>query len=237
MKLYCYYTSAYEVLLQEWFLPSLKDDYTVILKRDDYGESCVMYKDKGWHHITREKTNFIISAIKDTWGDIFVFTDPDTQFFKETKQIVLRLSKHNDLVFQRDNPQGVLCSGFFACRANKKTLRLWEDIRNYIGTNGSDDQDSLNHLLLSGPFFRHWSARKRIMLSRWGVNTYRIPWGYFPAEFYGAGALTGTVWQPGMALSIPESIRMHHANYARGINDKIAQLRFVRNIIQSRKSL
>ena len=41
-------------------------------------------------------------------------------------------------------------------------------------------------------------------------------------------------WEPGCELNIPQDIVMHHANWTIGIENKIAQLQYVRDIVNSR---
>jgi len=33
MKIYCYYTGAYQILIDEWFFPSARKEHEVILKQ------------------------------------------------------------------------------------------------------------------------------------------------------------------------------------------------------------
>ena len=64
---------------------------------------------------------------------------------------------------------------------------------------------------------------------------YRIKWAYLPKEFYCGGILTGKHWQPGTELPLPRNIFLHHANWTIGIENKIAQLKLVKDMIEHRK--
>ena len=54
-----------------------------------------------------------------------------------------------DIVFQNDcpYPRPVACAGFFACRGNEKTLKLWESVKKVCIESKIDDQVAVNFLL------------------------------------------------------------------------------------------
>ncbi len=238
MKIYCYYTAAYEELVRDWFLPSLKDNFEVILNKETTRTKSVRYKEEGWYDITREKTDLIIQAIRDNLNDVIVFSDPDIQFFLKTEEYVQKLSKNHDLVFQSGSPDGELCTGFFALRCNRKTLRLWQDVRDRIGFEKGSDQDCLNSLLLTNRNFLVVKWLYQLMgyyFSKYGLNPYGIRWEYFPIEFFSGGSLTGKLWSHGMPLELPENIIMHHANWTNGLSNKIAQLEYVKTNVLMKK--
>jgi len=118
--------------VKEYFSSSIKDDYELVLKEDDHTGPSVSYKQKGWCEITRSKVVCIIDAIQGNWNKCFVFSDPDIQFFGKTKSHLLRAIKNKDIVLQRDSPGGMICTGFFICRGNGKTFKLWQDVSDLI---------------------------------------------------------------------------------------------------------
>jgi hypothetical protein len=70
-------------------------------------------------------------------------------------------------------------------------------------------------------------------------NPYDIVWDYLPNVFFGAGTLAaypGYLWKPGRTLEIPAGILIHHANWTRGVKNKIAQLEYVRDIVHKRET-
>ena len=241
MVIYCYYTPSYEILVNEWFRPSLKDNFEVILIKGTYQKQAVNYQENGWYDITREKTEYIIKAIQDNWNEVFIFSDPDIQFFLKTENCIRNLSKNRDLVLQRDSPSGKICSGFFALRGNDKTLRLWQDIYNLIGSEKGDDQDCLNSLMLITSNFlikclyKLLDLKTKYQFSKYGLNPYGIKWEYLPKEFLSGGNVTGRYWKPGMSLELPKNIIMHHANWTVGLKNKLAQLEHVKTLFQENK--
>lgn len=170
----------------------------------------------GWIETMHRKIDLIIRAIKESWGDIFIHSDVDVQFFWPTEGVILKLIDEKDMVTQCNDPAGNLCAGFFACRANDRTLALWQEIKNSLGQNNKNDQDLLNDYLRN---------RK---------NRFNIHWSYLPKSFFGGGTFSGKRWEPGMDLVIPEQPVMHHANWTVGIDHKIAQLEHVRNQVMKK---
>ena len=220
MKLYGIYTPSHAVLKDKFFLPSIQDDFDIVLEFYDQTCPSVRFMSKGWTKTTTRKVDLIIRAIKENWGSIFIFSDVDIQFFCPIKNTILMYMTDKDMVIQRNTPDGVLCSGFFACRGNEKTLRLWEDVKKMMEEDDSvSDQISLN----------------RCIKRKSKKNPYDIAWDYLPEAFFGAGIFTGQLWHPGMSLSIPHDIMIHHANWTRGIKNKIAQLTYVRNAVRNRQ--
>jgi hypothetical protein len=175
---------------------------------------------EGWTKTTMRKVDLIIRAIQENWGKIFIFSDVDIQFFRPVKNFILILMKGKDILMQKNNPEGVLCTGFFACRANEKTLQLWIDVKHTMEEKQlQSDQISFNQCIKRG-------SKK---------NSYDVVWDYLPHTFFGGGTLTGYMWKPGMLLPIPYNIMLHHANYTRGIKNKIAQLIYVRDEVYKRR--
>ena len=62
-------------------------------------------------------------------------------------------------------------------------------------------------------------------------NPYNVTWDYLPDIFFGGGTFTGCEWTPGKRLTIPQGIVMHHANWTKGISNKIAQLLYVKKLV------
>jgi len=215
IRLYSFYTKSHRVFKDQWFLPSLQDDYEVIIKY--YPQECpsALHWSKGWQQVMLRKIELILNAIDQNWGNIFIYADIDIQFFAKTKEHILSAIADKDLVFQRDNPSGVLCAGFFACRANSKTKKLFTKVKDYMIKNKEkSDQRTINILL-----------RKKKLVN--------IAWDYLPVTFFGGGILTGSLWSPGKKLRIPTTIVMHHANWTRGVKHKIAQLQYVKNVVEN----
>lgn len=213
IKIYCYHTSSYKILTKKNLIPSTTEYQPVFKVEEDRG-MISFFKDKKWPDVTAKKTEFIIQAVKENMGKVFIFTDPDVQFLNNTKEAILAALNGKDIVFQKDDPGGTACTGFFACVGTKKILNFWTEVRKMIG-NGRDDQDCANKLLKEG------------------CNN--LKWGYLPDKFMGGGTLTGKNWYPGMHLPIPKDIVFHHANWTKGIKNKMKQLDYVKKSLLCKK--
>jgi hypothetical protein len=222
MKLYALYTPSHEQLKDQFFLPSIQDDFEIIFEFCEQTCPSAKFMSEGWTDTTLRKVDLIVRAIEENWGSIFIFSDVDIQFFCPIQETILKLMQDKDMVIQKNSPNGVLCSGFFACRGNEKTLHLWQDVKKTMQKNKlNSDQNSLNRCIK-----RHNTK-----------NPYNVVWGYLPSTFFGGGTLTGHEWSPGMSLPVPHNIIMHHANWTKGIKNKIAQLVYVRKMVSKRKSI
>ena len=221
MKMYAFYTESHKILKDEWFLPSLQDDQFLILEKFDQKCPSGVFETEGWMEMMRHKVDFVIKAICENEGRIFIYSDVDVQFFGQISAIIEREMNGKNMLFQQDDPDGLACAGFFACRGSATTLEFWKNVRAYFEAYNVNDQIALN-----------------AMLSRVGSQKH-IRWGMLPNTFYSPGVNRyGKEWQwkPGIQLQIPEKIVMHHANWTKGISKKIAQLEYVRSLVEQRKN-
>lgn len=219
LKMYCIFTPSHAVFKDEWFLPSIQDDYEIIIQFFDQECTSASFMANGWKKTTIHKVELWLQAAKDNTDTIFICSDVDIQFFRPTQKLIEELMVEKDLVVQQDAPDGRLCSGFFACRGNQRTIKLFESMLRCMKTNKNmSDQACLRHYIKK-------------------TNPHNIRWSLLPAEFFGGGTLTGRIWRPGKSLPIPENIVLHHANMTKGITNKIAQLNYVKSVVQHRNQL
>ncbi|MCX5713943.1 MAG: putative nucleotide-diphospho-sugar transferase [Candidatus Omnitrophica bacterium] len=256
MKLYAFYTPSHSALKENWFIPSLQDDYELTIRQmEQIGqERDHLYRSSEFKQTVLRKVELIIQAIQDTWGEVFIFSDVDVYFFRPSQRTLMKLIKGRDMLFQRNSSKGELCTGFFVCRANQKTLNLWTDAGKCMLENeDKDDQDALNYLLfekLSNKYDKRkyclvksllakvnrWdgvSEKIALLLTRIG-NDYQIKWTYLPREFFSPGIVNECIWRPDMEFPVPRNIIMHHANWTVGVKNKIAQLKYVRDVVNKR---
>jgi len=235
VKLYYCYTPAHKVLVDKYFLPSIKDDYEL---KANFAEiqSLGNWEEESWGRIMTFKSATILKAIEENMGHVFVYSDVDIQFFRPSEQHLIKAIEGKDVVFQRDTPLGAVCAGFMVIRANQQTLKLWKELMKYHDSGGDHDQAEINILI-------------RRMTN--------IKWDYLPREFFGAGCgrdykswtrklktfLYRKIlkrnyllrnyfrsWEYRICLKIPTNIVMHHANFTTGVDNKISQLEYVRSL-------
>jgi hypothetical protein len=216
IKIYSFYTPSHTLLVDTFFLPSVPADCQVKLSLYEQISPHGDFMEPGWNETMLFKIETIIKGIEENWGGFFIHADVDIQFFGPLTKIIALAIKNYDMLIQKDSPQGTLCAGFFVCKGNAKTLSLWKEIRaklrdkEYLQNDPyTNDQEELNELLFYS-------------------NPYELKWDYLPDSFFGAGLFTGTHWYKGDQLSLPKDIVMHHANYTSGIENKMAQLAYVK---------
>lgn len=218
VKVYTICTPSHLGLFRDWFLPSITryDDITAIIKYCHQDCPTGEFMQTGWNATMLKKVDLIIEAIEENWGEVFIYSDVDIQFFGSIKDLILQMAKDHDFIVQRDTPHGDLCAGFFACRGNKKTLALWEKIRGQLELASSgyvNDQTLLQGYLKEN-------------------NEFNISWNWLPNSFFGGGTFKKKLWKPGEELHIPEAPLMHHANWTIGIANKVAQLNYVKEKVE-----
>ena len=59
--------------------------------------------------------------------------------------------------------------------------------------------------------------------------------GYLPVTFLKRGLFGEGCWVPGRDMIVPVGVIMHHACWTYNFEDKIKQLEYVRQIVQSRQ--
>ncbi len=221
IKVYAFFTPSHRVLVDEWFLPSLQvlNEFEIIL--EEWEQSCPSgaFMQQGWMETMHRKVDLIIRAIEENPGKIFIHADVDTQYFAKFADLIEQEMMNCDIAFQRENPQGDLCCGFFACWSNERTLALWRWVKEVMDEK-RNDQVCINDNLL-------------------GVNAFGVKWKRLPENFFGAATLehknwNTNLWQVGASITVPKDPRMHHANYTIGLPNKMAQLKLVRDIINKR---
>jgi MoaA/NifB/PqqE/SkfB family radical SAM enzyme len=207
VKLVAVYTPSHERLLDEWFRPSMQDDYELLLHRLDAG-SGGGYRTPDWTAAVLQKSRCIIDAIRNNLGEIIVYSDVDVQFFAPTREHIRNAMYDRDIACQLDAPNGQLCTGFFAVRANDATLALWQEVERCVAREGRDQ-----------------SAFNRIVRAR---DDIRI--GCLPLEFFGAGTFYRRKWRPGDRLYVHPRRVMFHANWTVGIENKLKLMEQARRI-------
>lgn len=214
IKMYAISSGSHHQLKDKYFLPSLKEDYKIILRNADQICQTAKYMSHGWNEFMIKKVDLIIDAIKENWNKIFIYSDVDIQFFKPFKHLIPSLLQDKDIAIQKNTIYGDLCAGFFICRGNDKTLKLWQEIKRLMLNNPKlDDQVPLNTLLIKS-------------------NPFNVKYSSLPNEFFQPALYIKKLWVPGNKLIAPKNIILHHACYTIGIENKIAQLEYVKTIVK-----
>jgi hypothetical protein len=232
IPLYTFCTPSHSVLRDEWFLKSVTDEYDVRGSEGEQQSKTGEYYSDNWISTMEGKTKVVCRGLGECFGGVFVFSDVDIQFFGPTRDYLLAALGDYDIAFQKNDPSGAICTGFFICRANDATRDFWNTVLEMLRTHAHGDDQDCTELLLQG-VIRRWPIIRRFWNKKHGVygtGSSAMRWRLLGKEIY----LPGKQWKPGDALSIPKNILVHHANWTVGIENKIAQLRYVRGIVESR---
>jgi len=213
MVLYSHYSDSHKELYNDFFLPTLrkiysKSDLKLRVLYHDQTTSEGMFMSPGWLDTMNYKISVILAAIEENWGDWFIFSDCDVQFFSPFLEDITNQIKDKDIVCQED--RGSLCAGFFACKANEKTKTLWEKIRLNFRTL-VNDQAALNYFR---PYLNSGLLNKEKYFTV--GNFFENPNGTF-------------VWDNYTNIIPPKNILLHHANYVEGTKNKLALLKMIKN--------
>lgn len=199
MKVYTYYTESHRIMFEKYFKPSVLDLDIESTIGDQECQTGSYYQD-GWKKTTMKKVDVFIRAVKENMNDIFVFSDVDIQFFGPIKDQLLNELGDGDIAIQNDY-NGGLCSGFFICRGNERTLKMFESMKNNYDSY-LEDQHALNMNLKF--------CNVKVLSNRfWTFGSY------------------GTQWK-GQNFDIPDNLLMHHSNWTEGIDNKIKLLDIVK---------
>jgi hypothetical protein len=212
------------------FTPSHKDFlYNYLLKSFKYSsdiELTVIFKDQlcktaesrseGWHDTMYYKVNCFYDKLKECKEDseYFMFIDPDIMIYKDFySDLVTRMAKGYDVLFQNDGPGGAN-TGFFVARNNSKTRAFFNTVRGNL-QNFVEEQVATNFLL------RNLQQYPSI----------QIKWGMLPSEYWTFGEIAGQFnpqtnklkghWDGvDETFTIPENIFIHHGNWTLKKDDK-----------------
>ncbi len=252
VRIYTLSTQSRSVFKDQWFVPSLAslpDKFELIVSSDSRQKDALAYGSSEFNRVMETKTDLLVDAIRQCWRDFFIYSDVDVQFFQAFHSKIPRLIGDNDLVVQRDSPQGHLCAGFMILKADWPVLNLFQEIKLQLTRRSDlDDQAVLNlELIRSGvkqesrglrydelvteAFSRtdgSFSALPNI------PNQFGLKWNYLPPSFFGAGTESGKAWKPGDEILVPDDAIMHHANWTESQENKLAQLEHVRNKYQAK---
>lgn len=248
-------------MAKQWFLPSIKDDFEVVIRDISEGGASAghRYGTAGFNDMVRQQFAHQLDFVRENMGEVVVFSDVDIQFFRPARELLHAALEGRDIVFQRDAPNGTVNTGFIALKANAKTLHFCEQVLAEMHAKPHlNDQEVINALLIPEALeprtpglprspkqarlairgFLHrlkLSAIYRRSIPRM-PNPFGLAWNYLPVEFYCPGIETGLLWNPGMALDVPRNIVMHHANWTLGVENKVAQLACVKELVEGRRA-
>ena len=205
-KLYCMYTPQFKTMYEEYFLPSVQDDFEIIVK--GYPQECPSGKfySEGWDLTMLRKLEMLREAIEENWNKVFFYSDIDIIFLKPILEVSLGHLGNNDFVVQQGWPRNGLCAGFFVMRGNAKTLELITTAHYLLKCKQyQDDQDAIQAVL------------DRFMQGK-------IDWEFLPAEQFPNGRKVlknpRGLYSITSEIILNDSMVLFHANCCIGLENK-----------------
>lgn len=172
------------------------------------------YFEDGWADSMKRRMINILDALQAlNYNNLFLHCDIDIEFFGPIRHDLTNLLGDKDFAIQKDHPSGQACNGFFVCRKTDKVLELISRTIAMTGTRFNCDQPSLNAALAE-------------------MNYGHI---LLPERYYTIGQ-TGNGWD-GVGnpnLNLPKDVLMYHANWTKGIENKIKLLEAAKSIVIGR---
>ena len=236
MRFCATYSDSHRLFLDNFFLKTFPFEPNVSLSLERMPQKCGggLFSD-GWRDQMIEKQKFINKTLQTFFdNEIIVFCDVDMAFYGELADDLRECLGDNDIAFMKDHNNSEefgRCGGFFVARSNEKTRELFNEVlkrlRSFSNEQSTDfntsEQHTINSVLKSLP---------------------DIKWAYLPQRYYTHGLYTdgidnfsekdqsGLWWQNKNReeknnIFIPTDIKVHHANWAVGIDNKIELLDFV----------
>ena len=216
MKVYTLLTQTHKFIFETYFLPS----YKAINKNKQFelyvGQSKQIgetgeYGEAGFKETMINKVKMLIDVIEKNKNSFILYCDADIQFFKGFETDILKYNNTSvDLYIQNDSgprfaDSPILCAGFMIINCTTKTLAFFKKILSII-----------HH-------FEH---------DQYALNCIRneINWVLLPSEKYYTISYNtnNNVWQGEHYENIPSGILMHHANWVKGIQNKIKLLEYIK---------
>lgn len=209
MKVYTVVSPSHKVYLEKYFLPTLPDEFEpVVVEIDQFCPSGTFYE-KGWADSVVRKIHLWIQACEENFGETFVCSDCDIQFFGPVKDVLIKELGAHDMACQgRDvikKKKDTFCSGFFICRANSTVLNLFKTmLANFDYSKG--DQYVLNKY------------------------AHLVDIVYLSKRFWSHPYDNPRMWRPGrFELDIPRDILLHHATGTSGEECKLKLMELVKS--------
>lgn len=240
MNVYTYYTDSHEGLYKDWFMPTLPATLSCVSKKLPQDCPSGEFNADGFNLTMRKKVGFILDIIDQEWGNTFLFSDVDVQFFSPDLTHDLETYEVGD-----EPNQNVMvcmddvlpCAGFWYARATPTLKSLWMNVYN-LTDRVANDQIALWAILHSYPQWYRVGLFPRMQY----LNYNHIHLEYYSrirnVNYNSHNVWNGTTTDEFSILSDNSysTPLVHHANYTVGMSNKIKLMEIVRNAVNSRKA-
>jgi hypothetical protein len=230
IKAYTLFTESHKKFFTDYFLPTFpfrKEIELTILYKEQHCKT-VVFESDGWHKTMQDKAECFINGIEKCNNDeIFMFIDPDIQFFGDFYDDILSLIQNYDVLWQNDVIGGVN-TGFFAVKNNKKTRSFFKTIVGNLHK-FSQEQVLANYLLSNVQQYPSIDIKWTYLPERYWTYGYIVP---LPSKAHPEkikGGIRGHWSTETDDFDIPKDIKIHHANWTSSYEDKFKLLDIVKS--------
>lgn len=238
MYIYSFHSPSHTPLFDWFFKPSIPEGFQLNAQYTQ-NQDCRSgeFRRPGWGDVQVEKVKVWTQALQAHDGEVIVCSDVDTQFFDFTPQTAITVLGDCDLAFQWNGGKHLkepVCSGFFIARCNSKTRSFFNYMRDFMVNNQGwkDDQTTLNEMLLGDD--KNIAPGHKGTVNNSNICNAPLHWHTLHHKQYW---LPGYMYQSLEELNIPKQMVFHHANWTMGIENKIRQLEYVRDLMKQRKQV
>ena len=217
VKIYTHYSDSHKALYEDYFKLTLRELYSkeeLPLRVLHHAQTTHdgTFMTQGWSDSMDYKLDVILSALEENRNGWFIFADCDIQFFNPFLKDLENEIQNHDIVCQEDC--GSLCAGFFACKSNIKTQQLFSKIKQTFRML-VNDQVALNE-------YRHMVEYKLLDNKK-----------YFTIGNVFTNSRGDHDWDNTTNIIPPKKMLIHHANYVRGVDNKVKLLKMIRQNYES----
>lgn len=199
MKIFCCYTPAHEILLNDYFRLSLPGAFSLTAHRLEI-EGSGDYSSPEFIRCIVRKVELVAESLRRHPGETLVWSDVDIRFFKITPEALSDCLGNHDIALQREfsSSDQEANVGFFVCRASEKLARFFDRVSEGLRQEPEKLEQYLINKLLREPALEV------------------ISWTFLPNHYYARSH----GWPP------PRHFAIYHANCTGGtggVSRKIRQ--------------
>lgn len=234
IRMYSSYTDSHAEMFERFFEPTVPESFELCAFKFDQECPTGEYHSKGWVQAVARKIEVIRDGIEraiEEGDDFIMFSDCDIQYFEDCAQDITRLMQYHDFIAQDDD---VYCTGFMAIRCDDRARFMWKWCAENLEKYGCD-QPTGNAFI---KYHQRYTIRAKMLpkplwfgAMKEHAEAGEMRFGKFPRMEYFNHMHLGTepaVWDGESEIKVsPEQLsrmRMMHANYTQGIENKIKLL-------------
>jgi len=218
MKLYACLTPSHTKMFERHFMVSLPKEFrgrNLVVRKLRQKSKTGEFASAGFFDTCFQKVEFVIEACRSEKKP-FVYSDVDVRFYTRCGKDLEELLGTHDIACQWDGPRGRFCTGFMVMRPSEKLIAFWQEVLELMKKRRLLDQDATDEVIAKG-------AEPRMAVTA------------LPARYWSFGR-NDHHWIPGIPVDPPIDLAMHHANWTKGIPNKLLLLAEVQQTVEARRT-